>query len=311
MTSGAIYTAMLELFREIKDQNKEEDPMEVSSEILNELNDSIEVQKEKEVKPKNSINFHVNLSITVWNMIKPERQIYQRMLDNEHRNLERSYLVLPKGVWTYCVTKAIARQRKDIPCKWKFKRGKVYPNGKKYITMVGHCVTCNAELNGFLRTKPLSPIKNIKLIFEVENIDYAIHGKTKNQKSVKIHGEATRTLCEKQQTATSITRNLLCESVDLFEVPKERISTPNAIRCSQYRTRQQDQLDDCPIRAIEILKLSFYDKWIRCIGYNPFYTIYANTDHLSLMRCYRWRCKENCTRRQHKVTTNVTLYIHS
>lgn len=107
VTPGAIYTAMLDMFRQIIDQNKKVDLNEESRNITNnldesnqidEINDSLEVQQH--VSPKNIVKFQVNLSITVWNRIKPERQIYNRMWDNHHRQLDRKYLVLPKGVWT-------------------------------------------------------------------------------------------------------------------------------------------------------------------------------------------------------------------
>lgn len=298
VTPGAIYTAMLDMFRQIIDQNKKVDPNEESRNITNnldesnqidEINDSLEVQQH--VSPKNIVKFQVNLSITVWNRIKPERQIYNRMWDNHHRQLDRKYLVLPKGVWTYCLSQAIARQKKGIPCHWTFKRGKVYPDGSKYITVAGSCTICNAKLNGFLRAKPDTPTKFVRLMMEVENIDYSIHGKSIEQKNVKIHGNITRALCEKDQPATAITRNMLCESVGLFETPKERIATPNAIRCSQYRTRKQDHLNDCPLKALQILKLSYYDKWIRAIGLDPFYAIYANTDQEILYKLHKMKSK--------------------
>lgn len=85
---------------------------------------------------------------------------------------------------------------------------------------------------------------------------------------------------------------MLCEAVDLFETPKGRIPTANAIRCSQYRERMNNHLDECPIKALEILKLSFYDKWIRWIGHDPFHVIYANTDQEVLYKIYKRKDKQ-------------------
>lgn len=279
---------MLEKFNELIIKDKKENETENSEKITNVSNESIESPPPRS---KNQITFQVSFSITTWNRNKPTQQIYHRLLDNEHRKLDRTYNVLPRGVWTYVVSQAIARQRKDIPCRWIFKRGKVYASGNKYITLAGTCTTCKAELNGYLRAKPESPIKNIRFIFEVNNMNISIHDQNKIQKNVKIGGEQIQALCEKQKPATAIRRDLLCESVELFEEPTERIMSANAIRCSKYRSRKNDRLDECPLKSLEVLKLSFYDKWIRSIGLDPFYVIYANTDQEILFKVYKKKNK--------------------
>lgn len=115
--------------------------------------------------------FKINISAISWNRVKPERELYHRILDREHRKQNRKYHVLQRGVCTHILSREIARQRKDIVCKWSFKRAKVYVNGDKYVTGSGQYVTCDAELEDFLRNKPKSPIKMIQFNFKAFGID--------------------------------------------------------------------------------------------------------------------------------------------
>lgn len=260
----------------------------------NESNDSIGSTSNDSCEnvqvPGCSKKFYINISAMNWQRITPVEKVYHRVADNEHRKLDRSYNILPPGVWTYVLSRAIARERKDVPCRWTFKRGKVYDDGVKYIIVAAKCGTCNAILNGYLKNKPESPNKIIRFEFEALQIDYLLHEQNKHQKNLRIGGEASRSLCAEQGPATRVRRNLLT-ATEMFEPPIERVPSANAIRCSRYRLRKQEELDDCPMKALQMLKQSFFSKWIRAIGLDPFFCTYSNTDQVILYKVYKRKNK--------------------
>lgn len=295
VSTGAIYTAMLRIFNDIlvgENTKVESNQLNVS----NESNTS-KASNENEDVEKSGIHFKLNISTSVWNRISPTNTIYGRTLDNEHQKDTRTYNVLPSGVWTYTLSHAISKQRKDIPCRWCFKRGKVYTSqfAANYITVDGNCTTCSAKLNGRMENQPGSPDKVIKFTFDVSKINYSMHNERKLQKNVKIGGKQAEILfgtAEAQGQATSVRRKMLAGAVELFEAPVERIPTSNAIRCSQYRQRKSERVDDCPLKALELLKLSFYNNWIRSIGYDPLSVIYVSTDTQVLYKVYKRKNKK-------------------
>lgn len=232
--------------------------------------------------------FHIDISPLNWERIEPIEKIYQRIDDNLNRNIERTYHILPSGVWTFVLAQAISQEKKDIPCRLIFKRNKVYENGEKYIVVTGKCATCQAQFDGFLKDKPELSTKAVRFEFEFTGIDYSLHEQNKQQKNVRICGDVLKELSAQQGPATLVSRNLLRQSVDgMFEMPTSRIPTANAIRCGRYNNKIQNRLDSCPIKALSILKQSYYNEWIRAIGMDPFFCIYVNTDQITLYKVYK------------------------
>lgn len=263
-----------------KDDSKRADKSNDSLDAgLNESNESPEKKLKK--------TFTIDIETSVWRRIHPISAIYHREAENARRNIDRTYHILPPGVWTYVLSKAIATKRKDIPCKWVFKRAKVFDNGENYIVVNARCVTCNAQMKGTLKNKPETPIKRIRFTFAVWNIDETMHQENKFQKNVRIGGEQGRILSEQKGPATLVRRDLLSQSIEMFQTTPARIPTGNAIRCTRYNVKKQERIDSCPLKSLEILKLSFYDNWIRSIGSIPFYCIYVNTDQIVLYKVYK------------------------
>lgn len=91
---------------------------------------------------------------------------------------------------------------------------------------------------------------------EISNIDVLKHNEVKIQKNVNIYGTADQPIYGSKENygqAAVIQREMLRHSVDeLFQAPIERVPTKNAIRCAQYRQRKSQQIDTCPIKALEI-----------------------------------------------------------
>lgn len=263
-----------------KDDSKRADKSNDSLDAgLNESNESPEKKLKK--------TFTIDIETSVWRKIQPLSAIYHREAENARRNIDRTYHILPPGVWTYVLSKVIASKRKDIPCKWVFKRAKVYDNGDNYIVVNARCVTCNAKMEGKLKNKPETPIKNIRFTFTVWKIDQTIHQEMKLQKNVRIGGAQGRILSEQKGPATLVRRDLLSQSIEMFQTTPARIPTGNSIRCTRYNVKKQERIDSCPLKSLEILKQSFYDNWIRSIGSFPFYCIYVNTDQIVLYKVYK------------------------
>lgn len=295
---NAIYTAMVKMYNSLVDEENTEKKNEAKSsakkdehcteiEMANLSIDSIGSDSSVLDGRRSGVRFKINISAFIWNRVKPETEMYHRLPDSEHRQQNRKYHVLKRVVWSHILSREIARQRKDIPCKWIFKRAKVYVKGDKYVTVSGQCVTCDAKLEGFLRNKPDSPIKMIQFNFEAFDINNSEHQKNKIQRNVNVKGEKSLYLHGSGDSAIQIRGNMLRKSVGMFEAPIERVMSTNAIRCAKYRLIKTQQIDECPMKAIQILKLSCYDKWIRAIGQDPFYVMNGNTDQEILYKIYK------------------------
>lgn len=291
VTTKAIYTAALEFF---KAKGVLQSETYLNSEILNESNEKDESNESDQsvcdFNSKNAIRFKITLSAKAWSYIKPEREEYQRNFDGKHMNPIRKYYVLKRGSWTCALAEQIAKNRNDIPCRWTFKRGKAYNSGEFYIKVSGECITCAATLVGILRQKPETPSKSITFEFELEGLDLNKHSSQK-QKSIRLGGDFSQDIYEAPGTSIMKRRNAIKRATTLCAYPVERVPTSNAIRCGKYRLRKFDRLDDCPIKAIQFLKLSDFGQCIRSIGYNPFYTMYLTNDQIVMYNIYKRKKK--------------------
>lgn len=282
VTPESIYTAMLLKYRTEHPAKEESIPNEINSSIEGNEN---EKEKEKEnvsseLKPK-PIKFSIHLSLQIWNRIRPEKMFYQ---DSKTKKQHRQYRVLKPGAWTGVIAQQIARQQKDIQCKWTFKRGKVYENGKHYIEIQAHCVTCKAELSGYLTNKPESPVKIIRVQFEVRNMNLNIHAETKQQRTVRVNGDFAQQIYANDQPACVTRRNMLRKAAGMFENPVDRILSAASIRSGKYRLRQLELLHDCPITSLNILKLEVFPNHIQNIGLNPFHVMYGSPDQVTMYK---------------------------
>lgn len=291
ITEKAIYTAALEFYKaKGVIQNENYLDSEVNLNGSNKSNESIDPDESFE-KPQQSqqhvLRFKITLSAKSWSYIKPEREEYHR---NSTTDQVRKYYVLKRGSWTCALAEQIAQKRKDIPCRWSFKRGKVYNSGEFYIKVCGSCITCNATLTGILKQKPETPSRSIIFEFEMEGLDLNEHSGQK-QKAIRLGGDFARDMYEAPGASIMKRRNAINAATSLCEYPVERVPTSNALRCGKYRLRKFNRLDDCPIKAIQFLKLSDFGQCIRSIGYNPFHSMYATNDQIVMYNIYKKKNK--------------------
>lgn len=299
VTPKAIYTAALEFYKAkgvLQSQTYSECENSDVSNKSNELNESNGSNKSNEshqsdCNPKNAehnlIRFKILLSAKAWNYIRPEHEEYHRNPDTSHKSAFRKYYVLKRGSWTCALAEQIAKKRNDIPCRWIFKRGKVYNDGECYIKVSGQCITCDANLIGILKQKPETPTKSIIFEFEIQGFDLTKHSHQKKQKSVRLGGDFAHDIYEAPGTAIMKSRNALKEATTLCEYPVGRVPTNKAISSGKYRLRKFHRLNDCPIKATQLLKLSHFGSCIRSIGYNPFHALYVSTDQIVMYNIYK------------------------
>lgn len=308
VTPAAIYTAMLNKYNallleeETAHQSKKSKQSKDESK-LNQSNDSNELDDDSDSDSNNereNFHFNVKLPINVWDTIKPKDVSYSRTDEDDDgrkkshwRTVTRTYQVLKSGVWTYTLSRLIAEQKKQIQCRWAFKRCKVYPSetADNYITVHGYCVTCKAELKGCVHKMPEFDARFIQFDMNVLRFDSLQHHEHKIQKNVKISREQSESMyasIDSYGQAARVQRQLLRDSVDtLFQAPVARVPTQNAIRCAQYRSRKMKQVDECPKKALELLKMTFYKDWIQSIGGMPFHVSYVNTETIILYNIYK------------------------
>lgn len=257
-------------------------------EIEESIADSSEVSTEVKDNTNSRKKFQISISMLVWNRIRPETVMYH---DPKHKNKHRKYRVLQPGSWTCILAQQIARQHKNITCKWAFERCKVYDDGEHYVVISGHCVTCKAKLDGYLKNKPESPVRTILFQVEASNIDDELHKVVDVQRTVRVTGDFARRIYEKDEPASVTRRNMLKKATGMFQAPTERVLSAPAIRSGKYRLRQLDLLHDCPITALNILKLEVYPTWIQHIGLNPFFVMYGCPDQRSMYKVLRKKNK--------------------
>lgn len=302
VTIASIYTAMLKKFNCLREETAAKSVKEkkeslcpsAENVVAEKSTESIEAglneSTESPIK-RYEKKFSIDIEPSVWRRIQPVDAIYHREAESARRNIDRSYKILPPGVWTYVLSKMIADKRKDIPCRWVFKRAKVYENGDDYVVVNAKCVTCKAKMNGVIKKQPETPTKRITIMITVSKIDEKLHQENKFQKNVKIGGEQGRVLSEHQGPATLVRRNLLRESIEMFGTTPARVPTANAIRCTRYNTRKQRQIDDCPVKALELLELSCYKNIIRAVSLIPFFCTYVNVNQIVLYKVYKKKSK--------------------
>lgn len=292
MTIGALYTDALKWYNDTS--NVENSPPAKATE--NKLKDiSLELSEPEDASTDSETDFHETesvdlhfsfaLAFEVWQTMEPVPKQYDRH-DSTHTTKLRTYHVLEPGLWTNILAEKIAEHRKKIICTRSFKRAKVYMNGEKYVTISAICTTCRASLVGYVADKPKEGEK-VKFSFNVVNFNEEAH--RAGRKNVRISGKRAKDLFESKEIASVLRRNEITESgAEMFEQPKGRDVTENAIRCGQYRHRQSKKLSDSPIQAVEYLKESnLYGPSIHWISTMPFSVMYGSPNQFILHDAYR------------------------
>lgn len=291
MTAGALYTEALKWYKEISnietipDKTIEKKIKDISLELSQ--SESASADSDTDFNENESVDFCFSFKLTheIWQTIQPVQKQYERR-DKTHKKQLRTYHVLEPGLWTNVLIERIAEHRKNIICTWAFKRAKVYVEGENYITLSATCKTCRAYLIGYVTHAP-KPDESVKFSFKVINFNEEAH--TSYRKNVRIGGKKAEDLFKSKEIASVLRRNEITASgAKMFDEPKGRDVSENAIRCGQYRYRQSKKLSGSPIQALEYLKESnAFGPMIHWISTTPFSIMYGSTNQFILYDAYR------------------------
>lgn len=308
MTPKAVYTDALKWWadseiNESNDQTKsgnKSDVSFVSTEIEKSASSSSSTSDNTSDcdKSRENLSFTITLSSKVWATIDPVPSKYARRSEGR-KNEVRLYYILQPGVWTNILVDRISKHRLDLICTWSFKRAKVYLNSERFIRVFATCTTCGANLIGHVKNIP-NKGDDIKFEFIIQGFNEKKH--EKSRKNVRIGGSKAKEIFASRQKASVIKRRLIEESgSQIFEHPRGRDISQNAIRVGQCRYRQSKNLSKSPTQALEYLKATrAYGPSIHMTGLDPFFIIYGTPEQFVL---YNTFCKQNS---YSKVTCDAT-----
>lgn len=283
----AIYSAALRWYR------SENEKHEVSEVICYEFDDiSMEDSGDASTSlnttdsPKcERINLNIYLSADVWKRISPVPVRHNRCAERNRKNRSRIVMTLKKGVWSNIILEKIAKHRKNVICNWSFKSAKVYVSGKFYVTITAKCINCGANLQGFMKKKPVNDNEMVKMCFTVKNFNEELHAT--NTKTVKSQGDKVKKIQESAKSALALQQEL-AEEYSMFQNPKGRPFTLNAIRCAKYHHRNEKKLSDDPFKALMYLQeMKAYANTIHMNGQNPLIFIYTSPGQIRLFKAYK------------------------
>lgn len=277
-------------------KSKREQPVASDNEFENDISmetsmeRSIETSTEEFSSPKvpkdKGKKFVMQFSSKQWNTIKPVEVSYARKRGASQASGVRKYKCLQPGLWTEVFSKEIAK-RNDIPCAFVFKNNKCYSTGETFVKIQGKCSICSSVLAAVIKKEPMGD-EPCKVNAKVHGINVSRH-KNKTAK-IKVTNKIAERLYTQKKPATTIRRNLLKKSSQMFQAPTGRIMSANAIRCGQYRQRRKQKINECPFTALTYLQSSnMYKNCIQRVNYDPFAAFYTTPDQIKLYQEYKKR----------------------
>lgn len=129
----------------------------------------------------------------------------------------------------------------------------------------------------------------MKFQFVVNNLNEKKHSAVEPRKDVRVGGLRAKALFTSDKKAAVLKRQIVSESSqNMFEPPKGRDISGNAIRSGQCRQRQTKKMSYSPLQALEYLKVSnLYRSTIHMTGINPFFVIYGSPNQFLLFNAYK------------------------
>lgn len=236
---------------------------------------------------KTDIQFSIKLTNKLWKLIEPVSSLYHRRTDETHKSGVREYLVLKPGFWSNVFVDKIAEHPKNIICDWSFKRAKVSSDGKYYVLINANCINCQAKLFAVLKTKPIEN-EDVTFTCIIKGFNEVRH--KEGNKKVKVSGSQAQSLATSSKSAIVLHRQMSVKSGKMFELPKGRVPSSNAIRNLQSRNRAKEKLSPDMFKSLLYLQASKkYCQTIHMIGLLPFYVIFGSNNQFRLYNMYEKR----------------------
>lgn len=244
---------------------------------------------------KSDIKFSIILTSELWKLIEPVPRSYHRRSNKRNKSGVRVYSVLKPGAWSSVIIEQIAQHPKNIICNWAFKNARVSSNGKYYVFITANCINCQSKLFITLKTKPADNVE-VKFTCIVKDFDESRH--TESDKKVKVCGSQAQLLAASKKSAIALHRQLAAKSGEMFEQPKGRVPSANAIRNLQSRHRAKARLSPDTFTALLYLQASKkYVETIHMVSISPFVVIYGSNNQFRLFKMYEKKnalTKINC-----------------
>lgn len=240
------------------------------------------------LRAESDIKFTIKLTKSLWKLIEPVPRSYHRRASKKNKHGVRVYSVLKPGVWSSVIVDQIANHPKNIICDWSFKSARVSNSGKYYVFIRATCVNCQAQLYAYLKTKP-DENEEVKFTCVIKGFNENDHVGT--TKKVRVSGLQAETLATSKKTAVSLHRKMAAKSGEMFQQPKGRVPSANAIRKLQSRQRQSEQ-GLSPDIFTSLLYLQASKKYIdtvHMIGISPFFVIFGSNNQFRLYKMYEKR----------------------
>lgn len=161
----------------------------------------------------------------------------------------------------------------------------MYINGHFYVIVSGSCINCGASITGFVKNKPQNECDSIKFSFSVKNFNEDLH--KGELKTVKNSGEKANAVFTSSKSALNLHQQL-SRKTSMFENPKGRQFTLNAIRCGKFRKKESKKITTCPCTAILYLQaMNCFANTIHFDGMSPFVVIYISPNQIRLYNAYK------------------------
>lgn len=116
---------------------------EESQIIIDNRSSDEECSSENNIKGS-KITFNITLSENEWKQIGPTTKEY---MCKDNKFLKRSHYVLEPYNWTTVIHEHFYEQT-GIPCGISYKRSKVSPEGRVFVSIFGKCPSCSNEFTG-------------------------------------------------------------------------------------------------------------------------------------------------------------------
>lgn len=233
---------------------------------------------------KSDIQFVIKISHNMWKLMEPESRAYHRRADKTHKSGVRECLVLKPGFWSNVFVDKIAEHPKNIICELSFKRARVVSDGKYYVMINADCIICRSKFFAVLKTKPIED-EEVTFTCVIKGFNEAPH--KESNKKVKVTGSMARNLATSTKPAIVLQRQLSAKSGEMFQQPKGRVPSSNAIRLLQSRNRAKERLSSDTFKSLLYLQASKkYVNTIHMIGLSPFFVIFGSNNQLRLYKMY-------------------------
>lgn len=130
--------------------------------------------------------------------------------------------------------------------------------------------------------------QDVKMNVKVVEINERRHRNATKNKKMVVRGKFPEATFPENTRASTIRRKMIRKSTQMFKRPTTRILSSNAIRCRQYRNRQEEIISSNPFESITYLQeATKHNNTIRRTGWKPFFVFFVSPEQEKLYKEYK------------------------